>query len=242
MRRREMLAGLAGLAAGAKVAGGGVAGGVMADAQAAAAMPVVLELFTSEACSSCPPADALLGVLAAQPAHIALAWHVDYWNGPAWTDRFATPFATDRQRAYAAALRQEVYTPAMVIDGQALVVGSDARAVAAAIATSAALPVPVGLARRPGGLQASIGALADGALADRARAVLAFYDPRQSRFIGGGENSGRQLREFNVVRAAMTLDRLSPSMALPGPPPGQGAVLLVQAADLRVIGAAAREP
>lgn len=200
------------------------------------ARPVVVELFTSEGCSSCPPADALLGRLAARAGTIALAWHVDYWNGPAWTDRFATPLATARQRGYAAALRQEVFTPALVIDGQTMVVGSDAQAVAAAIATSARLTAPVTLERAGDALRARIAA------PPGARAVLAFYDRLHVRQIGGGENSGQKLREFNVVRAAMTLDATGPVLPLPAPAAGQGAALLIQAADLRVIGAARIEP
>ena len=83
----------------------------------AAQHPVVLELFTSQGCSSCPPADALLGQLAQRPTVIALAWHVDYWDHLGWRDRFASRTATDRQRAYARQLGSGVFTPALVVDG-----------------------------------------------------------------------------------------------------------------------------
>jgi len=87
--------------------------GLARTVRAAAPSPAVLELFTSEGCSSCPPADALLGRLADEPGVIALAWHVDYWNGLGWHDPFSSRLATQRQRSYAAQLRDEVYTPAL---------------------------------------------------------------------------------------------------------------------------------
>src|SRR5580693_9439677 len=77
--------------------------------------PVVLELFTSQGCSSCPPADALLGELSREAGIIALAWHVDYWNGLGWRDRFSRPEWTERQKSYAQKLQDEVYTPALVV-------------------------------------------------------------------------------------------------------------------------------
>ena len=88
---------------------------------------VVVELFTSQGCSSCPPADALLGQLAQRPTVIALAWHVDYWDHLGWRDRFASRTATDRQRAYARQLGSGVFTPALVVDGTNVVIGFAAR-------------------------------------------------------------------------------------------------------------------
>src|SRR3546814_16556440 len=79
---------------------------------------VVVELFTSQGCSACPPADALLGELAQRRDVVALAFHVDYWDHVGWTDPFGDPLHTARQRAYAARLRlPTIYTPPMVIDG-----------------------------------------------------------------------------------------------------------------------------
>jgi hypothetical protein len=85
----------------------------------------VLELFTSQGCSSCPPADALLRTMDQRPDIIALAYHVDYWDYIGWTDTFGAKANTDRQRAYAAAWKSNnIYTPELVINGAKDVVGS----------------------------------------------------------------------------------------------------------------------
>src|SRR6185369_6337072 len=80
--------------------------------------PWALELFTSQGCSSCPPADRELGACARRPDIVALSYHVDYWDYIGWKDRFATPATTARQHTYASVLKQRyVYTPEMVVDG-----------------------------------------------------------------------------------------------------------------------------
>src|SRR5690349_22252182 len=84
----------------------------------AAERPVVVELFTSQGCSSCPPADALLSTLADRPDVLALAFHVDYWNRLGWVDPFSGAWATARQSAYAAQMgSDQIYTPQAVVDG-----------------------------------------------------------------------------------------------------------------------------
>src|SRR5229473_6152848 len=92
------------------------------------ASSVVVELYTSQGCSSCPPADALLGELARLPNVIALAFHVDYWDSIGWRDRFAVPEAVKRQSRYVETLALSTpFTPQVVIDGRASYVGSDRR-------------------------------------------------------------------------------------------------------------------
>ena len=106
--------------------GGAAAAGVAVTAARVAAAkppgaaegPWAIELFTSQGCSSCPPADAYLGALAKRPDIVALSFHVDYWDYIGWKDAFATRATTDRQRAYARVLKQRyVYTPEMVVEG-----------------------------------------------------------------------------------------------------------------------------
>ena len=206
----------------------------------AAANPVVLELFTSQGCSSCPPADALLGVLAQRPGVIALAWHVDYWNRLGWRDQFASKEATARQEAYARQLGSEVFTPALVIDGANVVVGSDRSAVERAILATAPFPVSVTLNRSAEGLIVDIGG-GHGPL----RALSIIYDTQRETDVGAGENQGERLREYRIVRRADVLAEwpgAARQFAVPPAGIGQGHVILVQSADLRVVGAALNAP
>ena len=169
MRRRDlMLASLAACAA--------------APAAEAAPRPVVLELFTSQGCSSCPPADALLGKLAQRPEVIALAWHVDYWNHLGWRDQFASRRATERQQAYARQLEAEVFTPALVIDGATVVVGSDRAAVERAI--GATKPLAVAVALTDTGVDVGAGPA-------RLRALRVLYDPNTRPTLRQARTKGR---------------------------------------------------
>lgn len=206
----------------------------------AAPRPVVLELFTSQACSSCPPADALLGALAAaSPGVLALSFHVTYWNGPGWADPYSSPQATARQRAYAAALRTEVFTPQLVIDGRASAVGSDRGAVQAAIAVArhaqAAGPA-LALAASPAGLTATIDAGTG-----EADILLIGYDPAHTTQIAGGENGGVTLRETNVVRSFRTVAHWvgRPLHLDIATPHGQRAALILQRSDGVILAAVA---
>src|SRR5258708_29910268 len=108
------------------IAGTLLFGGATVNAQS---RPAVVELFTSQGCSSCPPADAYIGELTQRRDVLALTFHVDYWDDLGWRDRFGLPDAVHRQRAYAKVLRlSSVYTPQLVIDGQDNFVGSDVNA------------------------------------------------------------------------------------------------------------------
>jgi hypothetical protein len=198
----------------------------------AEAVSVVLELFTSQGCSSCPPADALLGKLGAGQGVIALAWHVDYWNSVFWRDPYASAFATRRQRRYADRLGDEVYTPAMVVNGSRMVVGSDSAAILKAISTADIFTVRLAL---------KDGAVEIGAAGEPVSALLVIYDPEETTQVGGGENGGRRLTEYYVVREATVLgswDGTPQRLMLPAVASGRAAVLLVQNAELRVRGAA----
>ena len=205
--------------------------------RAAAPPPVVLELFTSQGCSSCPPADALLGELSRQPRVIGLAWHVDYWNSLGWRDPYARREWTERQKTYARYLKGEVYTPALVVNGAAMTVGSDKDAVRRAIEQATPPPLSVALRRVASGLEVEIDATTT-----PVNAMLVLYDPEQTTQVGAGENHGRTLVEYRVVREAMVLEKLAAKLTLPAIPENKGAVLLVQDASWRVLGAADLPP
>ena len=182
--------------------------------------PVVVELFTSEGCSSCPAADALLAKLAAtQPVAgaevIALSEHVDYWNRLGWTDPFASKQFSQRQGDYAAASRQSrVYTPQMVVDGGAEFVGSDARRATAEIARAAKeQKAVVELAHAPGGsgLRVAVRSLPPGQARGTADVLLAVVEDGLSSDVRRGENAGRQLEHTAVVRRLEVLGSVAGS-------------------------------
>jgi hypothetical protein len=166
---------------------------LLAGPAAAADHPVLVELFTSQGCSSCPPADRLLGKLAERDDLLALAFHVTYWNYIGWKDSFASEATTRRQYAYAKAFNSpNVYTPQMVIGGATHAVGSDASAIERAV-VQARVRSQVAVAIDAGQVTAAAGE-GSGAL------WLACYDAKHEVAIGRGENGGRTLTYFNVVR------------------------------------------
>lgn len=175
------------------------------DAKVAKPMAVV-ELFTSQGCSSCPAADAFLGELAKRDDVIALSQHVAYWDYIGWKDPFALAEATDRQREYQRLFSlRYVYTPQMVIGGVEQEVGSSRRQVLAKIEKAKSLPqVPVGLGPgAKGGVKIEIGKAPDVdsfKLEKNAAVWLVAFDKRHDTKIPRGENGGRTLSNFNVVR------------------------------------------
>ena len=140
----------------------GLAGADVSPAQTAPDAPrVVIEMFTSQGCSSCPPADALLGELAKRRDVVAISLPVDYWDYLGWKDTLADKSFSDRQKLYGKSRGdRQVYTPQAVINGAAHAVGSDRIAIDSAIRVAQPLSVPVKLTRRDGGLRVEIGAAA----------------------------------------------------------------------------------
>lgn len=162
--------------------------------------PVVVELYTSQGCSSCPPADALFAELADAPGVMPLALHVDYWDYIGWADEFANPGFTKRQKAYArAAGERMIYTPQIIVGGRERVVGHEAEAVAAAIARVAQAPSPVRLSVTRVGAQVLIRAEADPPLDAPAMVQIVGYRPGAMVEITHGENAGLSVEYRNIV-------------------------------------------
>jgi len=167
--------------------------------------PVVIELFTSEGCSSCPPADALLVDLSHKsPPNgvqlILLGEHVDYWNYIGWTDRFSSAAFSERQNNYVRQLHlATAYTPQMVIDGHLQLVGNGASEVYRNISLAAAEPKPaqVSLQWAP---QQKLKIAVRSPANERPRILLAITEDGLSTSVGGGENGGRTLQHAAVVR------------------------------------------
>jgi hypothetical protein len=178
-----------------------------ADESMTSKAPVVVELFTSQGCNSCPPADAFLAELAQRPDLIALAFHVDYWNYIGWEDPFSSPEATQRQRDYAQSLGlSSVYTPQMVIDGSFDAVGSNRAQVNQAIAAaSERSKIPVAITKSPAGRW--LVTLPEAEVARPATVWVAFYDRQHVTPVKRGENAGKTLTNYNIVREFRSIGR-----------------------------------
>ncbi len=170
----------------------------------AASAPVVIELFTSQGCSSCPPADDYLRSLAKRPDILALGFHVDYWNYAGWTDPFSKPEFTQRQRDYAAAFHDSyVYTPLMVVSGKNQGVGSDKQKIDQLISTEKSAQnfiVPVTLSGPPSGLKVDLAAADNGIRLASADIWLVRFDGEKRTTVSRGENRGRYALDVNIVR------------------------------------------
>lgn len=205
--------------------------------------PVVVELFTSQGCSSCPPADRLLGQLAQAGSHagravVPLSFHVDYWNGLGWEDPFSSPAWTRRQHRYADALGDtRVYTPELVVGGAAGMVGSQAAQVTRAIANAARpalLPVTARWSKDKLVVTATAPAGAD--------VVVAIWEDPLGVKVPRGENAGATLAHRHVVRR---LERVATSgkagtieVAIDPAWRGVGAVAFAQRPDARIVASA----
>ena len=204
--------------------------------------PIVVELFTSQGCSSCPPADAFLTDLARQrPDVLALAFHVTYWDYLGWKDPFSLDAATARQRDYARYLREDgVYTPQMIVDGTTGFVGSSRSSGLSTIAGAAHKSVLVRLEREGPDLVSPDLVITIGAGAGQAKVLLVGFDPAHETQIGRGENGGRKLLETNIVRSLTQVGTWTGSNVVlrQTPPAGETFAVLLQAGDGRIIGAA----
>ena len=182
-----------------------------------AALPVLVELFTAEGCSSCPPADTLLEkLIESQPAAgvqiVGLGEHVDYWDRLGWKDRFSSAALTARQQKYADRSKGgDIYTPQMVVDGQDAFVGSDLAAARRAIERAVAGPhgsVRIAVdeaAANVTHVSVTVDSLPASAASDRADLLVAVTEDRLRTEVKRGENQGRTLTHAAVVRDLRTV-------------------------------------
>ena len=232
MRPARTIAGAAVAVAVAMTAAGEAAQGRRPDdAASVPPVPVVVELFTSQGCSSCPPADSLLRSLARnQPVPgaliIPLSQHVDYWDRLGWPDPFSSPRFTARQRDYAAAFdAPSIYTPQMVVDGRVGLVGSrgaEARAAIRDTRDRLRVPVRIDVAGHPNSrvveVATAIGPDRAGASAEALGVWLAITESGLVTDVSAGENRFRRLHHTGVVRHLERIDTLSPDAVRDGSP------------------------
>lgn len=238
---RRVVAGLA--VAAALVDGGG------------AVANTVVELFTSQGCSSCPPADALLGELAARDGIVALEFHVDYWDDLAdgrsgrWRDPLASPLNTERQRAYNRNIlgHASVYTPQIVVGGRTETVGSRRHDVEAAIRAQAAASGPRSRVSVQAEIDGRLTIDVDGPAVPSTAVWLVRFEERRTTQVSGGENRGRTLVNHHVVTGMQRLGTWygGPSrfvVADTRPGAGEGCAVLIQDDRQGPIAGAARCP
>jgi hypothetical protein len=206
--------------------------------------PAVVELFTSQGCSSCPPAEAYIGELSQHKDVLALSFHVDYWDDLGWKDPFSLAISTERQRLYSAAQgRASVYTPQVVIDGKDDFVGTDRRSIGQSLAT-ARTGVPVAISRQEPDVVVDLGAQEH---AVSSEVLMVVYLRKATTPIGRGENAGRRLEEFNIVRGIRNLGhwkgdamKFRTRLSLLPSDATDLAILVQSTSQHRVIGAATR--
>lgn len=222
-------------------------------------VPILIELFTSEGCSSCPPADHLLEILdQRQPVEgadlIVLSEHVDYWDRLGWKDPFSSAQYTDRQREFAAKLHLDIYTPQMVVDGRFGLVGSDGVAAASAIRKAIREPkigiVISNVVRDENKITAHL-ELPAAAKSQGTRGVLyvAIADNRAESRVVRGENAGHLLTHVAVTRVLKQVDEInlgkgaSKQVSIPVPQAADGSRLIAFLEDANsgyVLGVAAQ--
>lgn len=204
---------------------------------------VLVELYTSQGCSSCPPADELLGQLVDMPGVIGLALHVDYWDYIGWKDTFGQEKFSARQRDYAhAAGDKMIYTPQMIIDGNARLVGNDPNPVVDAIKSAKAVPQSISLTLSRQAGQLHIDAQTQRPLPAGTTVQLVHYLDTKTVEIERGENAGMKIDYHNVVTSWQTLGEwsgLQPLQMVADDADGP-VVVLIQAAGPSTVLAAAQ--
>jgi hypothetical protein len=171
----------------------------------------VLELFTSQGCSSCPPADKLIGSYTSKANVIPLSFHVDYWDRLGWKDPFSSREYSDRQRMYASALKSNVYTPQLVINGQEAMIGSDANKLSAALqkifsATPAAALSIKKAEEHDGKINISFDV---SGTVNNLLLNIAILENKTTTQVKAGENGGATLTDYNVVRVFKTINQFN---------------------------------
>ncbi|MBY5360501.1 DUF1223 domain-containing protein [Rhizobium leguminosarum] len=197
----------------------------------------VVELFTSQGCSSCPPADAAFRKLVNQGDVIALAYHVDYWNYLGWADTLSSKENTERQYGYARTMgRSNVYTPQAIVNGRGHLAGADLNGINSKIDTFSSegngLTVPISAAMRGDELEIKIGA-GQG----KANVVMVYFDKEKTIDVEKGENSGKKISYLHSVTNVETVgmwDGKATSLTLPASvlqrPQLEGCAILLQSA------------
>jgi hypothetical protein len=216
----------------------------------AAALPagaepvVVVELYTSQGCSSCPPADEFLAMMASDPRILPLALHVDYWDYIGWADKFAQAKFTDRQRAYAkAAGSRTIYTPQLIIGGADRIEGFAPEETAERLRAHLAAGQAVRLTVTREGDKVVIRAEADAPLGQPVRVQLVRYKPEETVVIERGENAGKTITYHNIVTSWQRLDDWAGQAPLEVTAPFDGdepGAVIVQTSGPAAILAAAR--
>lgn len=203
----------------------------------AAAVPVqaepvvVVELYTSQGCSSCPPADEFLAMMASDPRILPLALHVDYWDYIGWADKFAQAKFSDRQRAYAKAVgSRTIYTPQLIINGSDRIEGFSPEETAEQLRNHLKAGTPVRLTVTREGDRLVIRAEADPPLTKPVRVQLVRYKPEETVVIERGENAGKTITYRNIVTSWERVGEWSgqEAMEVTAPFPGDdpGAVIV----------------
>jgi len=200
--------------------------------------PIVAELFTSQSCSSCPPAEKLFAELAERPDLIVLEWHVDYWDrlvhgrAGSWKDPYSSKDNTARQRQYNRALRGTagVYTPQAVINGRSETVGNRANDVAELLAADAYATARIEISPSRDGLTVEVADF-DAAFPRNAEIVRLTLLPKQTTSVPRGENRGAILSSRNVVIAAEPVGAYAgaqTSISIAAPQAGESCAVIIQ--------------